>query len=92
MDVIQTRLTNSVAAWAEVWFQWSAGCILLSFMPRWLSLSLSSTSAPASSLQPISISFLSPSQYHNYMLNHFRIYFFTTKLRKQLYKNLKYDT
>jgi hypothetical protein len=47
--------------------------------------------AVAFRLQHICISFLSPSQHHHSRLNHFRIYFLDNKLRKQLYKNLKYD-
>jgi hypothetical protein len=38
------------------------------------------------------ISIISLSQYHHSTLNHLEFIFWTTKLRKQLYKNLKYDT
>jgi hypothetical protein len=73
-------------------FQWSPDCTLLSSMPRQLSLSLSSTSAPASKLQPTTSAFSHPVSTTIPDLTILEFIFGTTKLRKQLYKNLKYDT
>jgi hypothetical protein len=70
------------------WFQWSPGCISLWPKPRQLSLSLSLTTVSAagysSRLQSISISFLSPSQYHHSRLNHFRIEFMDNEFKKTI--------
>jgi hypothetical protein len=58
------------------------------------SLALTHHSFSSRLLHPVHnhISILSLSQHQHPTLNHFRIHFLTTKLRKQLYKKFKYDT
>jgi hypothetical protein len=88
------NVTDSLAHVTLSWFQWSSICI--SLILHQLSLShpqVLQQQAVVSRLQPISISFLSLSVSTTISdLTILEFTFGTTKLRKQLYKNLKYDT
>jgi hypothetical protein len=68
------------------WFQLLSGCISLSPTPHQFSLFLSLTmiqqQAAASSLQTISISFLSPNQLHHFRLTISEFISWTRNLRK----------